>query len=414
MKSAHSPRSGWYTLRHRGFALFIVMRILSNFATQIVAVAVGWQIYDLSRNPADLGLVGLFQFAPALLLGLVAGAASDRFNRRAIGAVCLLVESVVALTILLLTATGAVSVAIIFMLLVLFGVARAFFNPASGSLLPNLVPKEDLSNAIALGTSAWQIGTVAGPAIGGILYGISAETAYGTAFAFFLAAAILIALIRKPSQKNVPEPPSWASLMGGITFIRGQRVVLGAIALDLFAVLLGGAVALLPAFARDVLDVGPWGLGLLRSASGLGSLAMGLYLTTRPIRDHSGLIMLAAAGAFGVFTVVFGLSGLAWLSILMLFLMGAMDMVSVNIRETLIQLWTPDWLRGRVNAVSMLFIGASNELGAFRAGMVAALIGVVPAVVVGGLGTVAIAGLWVRLFPELRRIRALTAPEHPA
>jgi MFS family permease len=401
------PRTGWRALRHRGFALFMAMRIVSQFGTQIVTVAVGWQVYDLTRNPADLGLVGLFEFAPALLLVLATGAASDRFNRRVIAAVCLLAEGVVAATILSFTWQGTIGVGIIFFLLVLFGTARAFFNPATQSLVPNLVPEEDLSSAIALSSASWQVATVVGPAVGGLLYGISAEVAYGGAVFCFLFGAVCAALIPRPPQKTMAEPPSWQSLSAGVRYIRGERVVLGAISLDLFAVLLGGAIALLPAYARDILDVGPWGLGFLRSATGVGSLAMGLYLTTVPIRDHAGVAMFVAAALFGAFTVVFGISTIVWLSIVMLLLTGAADMISVYIRETLIQLRTPDWVRGRVNAVNMVFIGASNELGAFRAGMVAAVIGVVPAVVIGGVGTIAVAGLWAWWFPELRRIRHL-------
>ena len=400
-----SPGTGWSAMRHRGFALFIAMRIVSQFGTQVIAVAVGWQVYDLTRNPADLGLVGLFQFAPALLLLLVTGAVCDRYNRRIIAAICLAGEGLCAAAILYLTWTGQISVGLIFFLLVLFGVARAFVNPATQSLIPNLVPEKDLSSAIALASSSWQVSTVVGPALGGLLYGIAAEVAYGAAFFFFLFAAACVALIPKPPQKTNAERPTWESLSAGIRYIWGEKVVFGAVSLDLFATLLGGALALLPAYARDILDVGPWGLGFLRSAGGVGSLAMGLYLTSVPIRDHAGKAMFIAAVFFGLFTIVFGVSTIVWLSILMLLAMGAADMISVYIRETLIQLRTPDWVRGRVNAVNMVFIGASNELGAFRAGMVAAFIGVVPAVVIGGAGTIAVAGLWAYWFPDLRKIR---------
>lgn len=402
-----SAQSGWSALRHRGFALFIAMRIISQFGTQIIAVAVGWQVYDLTRNPADLGLVGLFQFAPAFFLILVTGAAADRYNRRMIAGICFVGEAICSAVILYLTWTGTITVGIIFFLLVLFGVGRAFVNPATQSLVPNLVPEKDLPSAVALASSSWQVATIVGPAIGGVLYGIGAEIAYGAAFAFFLIGALCAFLIPKPPHKTVPERPSWRSLSAGLRYIWNEKIVLGAISLDLFAVLLGGAMALLPAFARDILDVGPWGLGLLRSASGVGSLAMGLYLTSRPIRDNAGVMMFVAVALFGLFNIVFGLSTIVWLSILMLFAMGAADMVSIYVRETLIQLRTPDWVRGRVNAVNMVFIGASNELGAFRAGMVAALIGVVPAVLVGGIGTIAVAGLWAWWFPELRKVRRL-------
>ena len=378
------------------------------FGTQIISVAVGWQVYDLTRNPADLGLVGLFQFAPALLLLLVTGAVSDRFNRRSVAAICLFGQALAAAILLTLTSLSLINVNLVFLTVFFFGIGRAFVNPATNSLLPNLVPQKDLASAIAFGSSSWQIGIVAGPALGGLLYGIAAEVAYGAAVACFGFAALLMAAIPKPSQRTGTEPPSWRSVVAGIRFIWHDRIVLGATSLDLFAVLLGGAVALLPAYARDILDVGPWGLGFLRSANGVGSLAMGLYLTTWPLRNHVGAIMLISASFFGASTVIFGVSTIVWISILLLFVMGAMDMVSVYVRETLIQLRTPDELRGRVNAVSMTFTAASNEIGAFRAGMVAALLGVVPAVVIGGLGTIAIAGLWARLFPELRRIRYIS------
>jgi MFS family permease len=401
------PRSGWHVLRHRGFALFFVMRVLSAMATQVVAVAVGWQVYDLTRNPAHLGLIGLFQFAPALLLVLVTGAAADRFNRRMITAVCLAGEGLCTAAILFLTWQGTINIGTIFVLLILFGICRAFVNPATQSLVPNLVPGKELSSAIALSTSSWEVATIAGPAIGGLLYGIGPEVAYGAAFVLFLFAAASVALIPKPPQKTVAIPPSWRSLSAGLRYIRGEKVVFGAITLDLFVVLLGGVIALLPVYARDILYVGPWGLGLMHSAMGVGSLGMALYLTSRPIRDHAGRAMLVAALVFGLSTVVFGVSSIVWLSIAMLAVMGAADMISMYVRQTLVQLRTPDEVRGRVNAATLVFTGASNEIGGFRAGMVAALIGAVPAVVVGGAGIMAVVGLWAHKFPELRRARHL-------
>ena len=383
-------------------------RFCTTFATQIVSVAVGWQIYDLTRDPFDLGLVGLVQFAPSLLLVLVTGAVSDRFNRRMIVAICQFIEAICAGLLLYLVWTGDVTVPAIFATLVAFGVARAFMNPASQSLIPNLVPAEALASAIALSSSSWQIAVILGPVAGGLLYGLGADIAYFAAVAIFIAAAILIALVPRPPQKTVPEPANWTTVIAGFRYVWHEKIVLGAISLDLFAVLLGGAVALLPAYARDVLDVGPWGLGLLRSAPGIGAIVVALVLAVRPIRDHAGLIMFACVALFGAFTLTFGLSTLVWLSVAALALAGAADMVSVYIRETLIQLWTPDAVRGRVNAVNMVFIGASNELGEFRAGSVAALIGLVPAVVIGGIGTIAVAGLWMFMFPALRKARHLS------
>jgi MFS family permease len=404
------PPGGSGAFRHRGFTLFWIARFLNNLAAQIVSVAVGWQVYDLTRNPFDLGLVGLIQFAPALLLVLVTGAASDRYNRRAIVAVCQIAEGGAAAALVWLTATGAVSVGLIFAVLLGFGIARAFIGPASQSLIPNLVPLADLPGAIAVSTSAWLLSGIAGPALGGLLYGFSAEFAYGTAFALFVAAAVLVFNVPKPLQKTMREPVSWTALVAGVRYVFRDKIVLGAVSMDLFAVLLGGAVALLPAYARDILDAGPLGLGFLRSAAGVGAIVTAALLAARPIRDHAGRIMLIAVGAFGLATLVFGVSKNLWLSVAALTVAGAADMVSVYIRETLIQVWTPDSVRGRVSAVNQVFIGASNELGEFRAGTMAALIGLVPAVVAGGVGTIAVAALWARIFPQLRDTRTLVPP----
>ncbi len=405
----HDPRGA---LRHKGFVFFWLSRFLASFAAQVVSVAVGWQIYDLTRNPFDLGLVGLSQFAPALVLVLITGIVSDRYNRRVIVGVSQLVEGACAAALVWLTFTHNVSPGLIFLLLVVFGTARAFMGPAAQSLIPNLVPQKDLASAIALSSSSWQVATICGPVAGGLLYGIGAEIAYGTAVLMFLLAAGLVMLVPKSPRRSIAEPATLATVLAGFRYVWKQKVVLGAISLDLFAVLLGGAVALLPAYARDILDVGPWGLGLLRSASGMGAVAVALYLAWRPIRDHAGIIMFACVGLFGAFTLLFGVSTIIWVSVVALALAGAVDMISVYVRETLIQLWTPDAVRGRVNAVNGVFVGASNELGEFRAGTMAALIGVVPAVVVGGIGTIAVAGIWALAFPALRKIRRLDKVEN--
>ncbi|MBL8894986.1 MAG: MFS transporter [Rhizobiales bacterium] len=400
-------KGGGAAFRHRGYLLYWLSRFLATFSTQIVSVAVGWQVYDLTRDPFDLGLVGLVQFLPALLLVLVTGAAADHFNRRLIMAICQAVEAICCAILLFLVWTQHGSVTPIFAVLILFGVARAFLGPAQSSLVPNLVPPEDLSNAIAWNSSAWQVATIVGPVAGGLLYGLNAETAYGTALALMCAAALLVLLVPKPPQKTSRQATSLETLFAGFRYVWSEKVVLGAISLDLFAVLLGGATALLPVYARDILETGPWGLGLLRSAPGIGAIAVALYLARNPIRDHAGLIMFASVAGFGLATIVFGFSTIVWLSILALLFMGAFDMVSVYVRETLLQLWTPDLVRGRVNAVNMVFVGASNELGEFRAGISAALIGTVPAVVVGGAGTVLVALLWSKWFPQLRQARHL-------
>ena len=292
-------------------------------------------------------------------------------------------------------------------MLAVFGVARAFFGPASASLVANLVPKEDFANAVAWNSSAWQTATIVGPVAGGLLYGLSAEAAYVTATLFMAGSALLVFTIPKPEQRSHADKPTLDTLFAGFRYIWGEKIVLGAISLDLFAVLLSGAVALLPVYARDILELGPWGLGLLRAAPGIGAILVAIWLTGHPIRDHAGIVMFIFVALFGVFTVLFGVSTIPWLSIVALALLGATDMISVYVRETLIQLWTPDAVRGRVNAVNMVFVGASNELGEFRAGVMAALIGTVPAVVFGGVGAVAVAGIWALLFPELRKVRHL-------
>jgi MFS family permease len=393
--------------RHRSYAFYWTSRFVATFAAQIVSVAVGWQVYDLTRDPFDLGIVGLVQFLPSLLLVLATGAAADRFNRRLIMTICLLLEGVVCFALLALVWSGTRSVVPIFAILILFGVARAFLGPASQSLLPNLVPPEDLANAIAWNSSSWQIATIVGPVAGGLLYGLSEYAAYGTALVLMIAASILVMIIPKPPQRMAGQRKSLAELFAGFRYVWSEKVVLGAISLDLFAVLLGGATALLPVYARDILHAGPWGLGLLRSAPGMGALLVAAWLTRNAIRDHAGLIMFVFVAGFGFFTVVFGASTAIWLSVLALALMGACDMISVYVRETLIQLWTPDEVRGRVNAVNMVFIGASNELGEFRAGLSAAWIGAVPAVIFGGAGTMLVALLWAIWFPQLRKVKHL-------
>lgn len=402
-----APPSQWAAFRHRPYLIYWSARAAAVFAAQIQIVAIGWQVYDLTRNPLDLGLIGLSQFLPALLLVLVTGAVADRFPRRAIMIICLAIEAAVAGALLTFTALGGGSVLIIFALLATFGTARAFFGPAVQSLLPNIVPPNMLANAIALNSSAWQLATILGPVAGGLLYGISPLAAYGSATGLLVLAALLATQIPRPDQHRESEPRSWDTILAGFRYIWKEKIVLGAISLDLFAVLLGGATALLPVYARDILDVGPVGLGMLRAGPGIGAIAVALWLTTHSIKDHAGLYMFLFVGVFGAMTAVFGLSTIPWLSIAALILLGGADMVSVYVRETLIQLWTPDRLRGRVNAVNMVFIGASNELGEFRAGVMAAFIGAKVTVVAGGIGTLVIAAAWARLFPDLRKARRL-------
>lgn len=402
-----SPDQRYAAFRHGAFLRYWLARFMATFATQIVSVAVGWQIYDLTRDPFDLGLVGIIQFAPSLLLVLVTGAVADRFGRRLIMGLAAALEMLCAGALVLLTMHGVAGPGPIFVVLALFGVARAFFGPASASLVANLVPEKDFANAVAWNSSAWQTATIVGPVAGGLIYGIAAEASYGTAVVMMAVAALLILTIPRPAQHTETVQPTLSSLFDGFRYIWREKIVLGAISLDLFAVLLGGATALLPVYARDILELGPWGLGLLRAAPGVGAIAVAMWLAGHPIRDHAGIILLAFVGMFGAFTAVFGVSTIPWLSIAALALLGAADMISVYVRETLIQLWTPDRLRGRVNAVNQVFVGASNELGEFRAGMMATFFGTVPAVLFGGAGAIAVAGLWAWLFPALRRIRHL-------
>lgn len=396
---------------YRGFVFYWFSRFFNVFSIQIVAVAVGWQLYEETRDPFLLGLVGLVQFAPALVLVLVTGVAADRFSRRRIMGVCIALEALTVGGIVVFWALherGSAAVWPLFALLTVFGVARAFLGPAVQSLVANLVPREAFGNAVAWNSSSFQIATISGPALGGLLYGLDPMAPYALAFLLFTVASSLTFLIPKARQRSGSERPSLSMMLAGLRYIWSQPVVLGAISLDMFAVLLGGTTALLPAIAHDVLDVGPWGLGFLRSATGVGAVLMALYLMRYPIRDRAGHVMFAAVCFYGVFVIVFGLSTTVWLSVVALALIGAADMVSVYIRATLVQLATPDDVRGRVSAVNMLFIGASNDLGEFRAGMSAGLFGVVPAVVLGGAGSLIVAGVWAWLFPDLREKRYLS------
>lgn len=393
--------------RHGPFLRYWLSRFLATFATQIVSVAVGWQIYDLTRDPMDLGYVGLVQFAPALLLVLVTGATADRFGRRLVMGISTAIEALCAVALIALTLQGLSGPGPVFAVLLVFGVARAFLGPAAASLVANLVPPEDFANAVAWNSSAWQTATIVGPVAGGLLYGVGATFAYLVAALFMAGATILILSLPKPPQKSEVDKPTLETLFAGFRYIWSEKIVLGAISMDLFAVLLGGAVALLPVYARDILELGPWGLGLLRAAPGMGAIVVAMWLAGHPIKDHAGIIMLFFVGLFGVFTIVFGISTMPWLSIAALAGLGAADMVSVYVRETLIQLWTPDRVRGRVNAVNMVFVGASNELGEFRAGTMAAWIGTVPAVIFGGIGAIGVAAMWAWIFPALRKARHL-------
>lgn len=398
--------------RHVGYRRYFFSRFLAYFAIQIISVAVGWQIYDLTRDPFDLGLIGLFQFLPSLVLILVTGSVADRYNRRMIMGICMVISTLCAVALLTLTVTGLFSPWPVYAILVVFGIERAFLAPASQSLAPNLVPPEDLPNAIAWNSTSWQTAMIVGPVAGGLIYGFGSVAPYTVGVCFFAAAALMVFAIPKPAARSKAPVQSWETITAGFRYIKAEKVVLGAISLDLFAVLLGGAVALMPVFARDILDLGPWGLGLLRAAPGVGAVGMAVWLAAHPIRHRAGFYMFTGVALFGLGTVVFGLSATPWVSIAALVIMGAADMISVYVREILITLWTPDELRGRVNAVNMVFVGASNELGEFRAGMMASGFGAVFAVAFGGAGTLLVSALWALGFPQLRKIDTLDVPKH--
>ena len=379
--------------RHSSYTRYFFSRFLTSFGAQVVSVSVAWQMYDETRNPALLGWIGLVQFLPALLLVVVTGNAADRLGRRLVMGCGALVMMSCAASILMLVLAGNFNPMLVLAILTLFGTARAFYGPAATSLAVNLVPREDFPNAVSWITSSWQMATIGGPVIGSLLYGLAPEAAYGTATCLFIAAAALIFSIPRPNQIVSREPPTLASILGGFSYIWNNKVVLGAVSLDLFAVLLGGAVALMPIYARDILQVGELGLGLLRAAPGIGAIIAIALITAVPIRDHAGWILLAAVAMFGLATAVFGASTLAWVSILALMCVGGFDMVSVYVREIILQLWTPDAVRGRVNAVNSIFVGASNELGETRAGFMAAVAGPVFTVVAGGFAAMGIATL---------------------
>jgi MFS family permease len=397
--------------RHSSYTRYFFSRFLTSFAAQVVSVSVAWQMYDETRDPALLGWIGLVQFLPALLLVVVTGNAADRLGRRLVMGCGALVMMSCAASILMLVLAGNFNPMLVLAILTLFGTARAFYGPAATSLAVNLVPREDFPNAVSWITSSWQMATIGGPVIGSLLYGLAPQAAYGTATCLFIAAATLIFSIPKPNQIVSREPPTLASILGGFSYIWNNKVVLGAVSLDLFAVLLGGAVALMPIYARDILHVGELGLGLLRASPGIGAIIAIALITAFPIRDHAGWILLAAVAMFGLATAVFGASTLAWLSILALMCVGGFDMVSVYVREIILQLWTPDAVRGRVNAVNSIFVGASNELGETRAGFMAAIAGPVVTVVAGGFAAIGIATLSILVFPQLRKIRTLDAQE---
>jgi MFS family permease len=391
-------------LHHRPFALFLSARVCSSFAFQMQSVAIGWQVYALTGSAFDLGLIGLAQFLPIMVLTLAVGHVADRYDRRRIVAVCQAIEFATSATLAVGVAMGWLGVNGILGGVTVLGAARAFESPTLSALMPGLVEDAQLQHASAWSASANQTATIIGPACGGLLYAVDAPIPFGFAAVLFLLAASLVALIRMDRPVSAREPATWHSVLSGITFIWSRPAVLGAISLDLFAVLLGGATALLPIYARDILHTGSWGLGVLRAAPAVGALLTSIVLARHPLRRRAGRFMFGAVVLFGVATIVFALSRSLAISLAALVLLGAADVVSVVIRFTLVQLRTPDAMRGRVSAVNMLFIGTSNQLGEFESGMTAALLGVVPAALLGGVATIGVAVLWMWLFPLLRDI----------
>jgi len=396
-------------LRERDFALLWGTNIVTGLAAQMILVAVGWQVYAIHRDPFDLGLIGLVEFVPLLLLALPAGQLADAVPRRAIIAASLALEVAIALLLLVVTLSGGRALWPYLALAAASGVAGGISAPALRALLPELVPTEVMAGAMALRSVGWQISVVAGPAVGGFVFSVSPKLLYALSAGLFVAGLGCVLALRKRPAARLPgsEAPGWASLVGGIRFLRRTPMVLGAILLDLFAVLFGGAIALAPVFARSILHVGPIGLGALRTAAAVGALAAALLLTRRPLRFPAGPTLLVVVAVFGVSMIGFGLSRWLPLSLAALAVGGFVDMVSVNIRSTTVALVTPNELRGRVTAVEMVFISASNELGAFESGVVASLVGTVTSVVAGGVATIAIALSWTRLFPSLAQLRRL-------
>ncbi|QGW19694.1 MFS transporter [Stutzerimonas degradans] len=389
-----------------GFAAFLAARLLAVFAMQIQAVVVAWQVYDITRDPLSLAYVGLAQFVPMLFLLLPAGDLIDRYDRKLILALSWLLEAACAAALLWLSLRGE-AVGYYYGVLVLYGCARAFTGPALSSLLPQIVPRKRLASAIAANSMIMRVATIGGPVLGGALYALgSGALTYGTCLIGFVLGTLLLwrVPVRFAERRETLTTGAWTRFTAGIGFIRSRPIILGTISLDLFAVLLGGVVALLPIYAQDVLEVGPTGLGLLRSAMAIGEVAVGLYLSVRPFDRHVGRVMFVAVALFGLANLVFALSTLFWLSFAALVVAGAADMVSVYIRSSLIQFSTPDAMRGRVNAVNMLFIGSSNELGEFRAGLSAAWLGAVPAALLGCACTLAVTGGWALGFKSLRQV----------
>src|SRR5216683_3945883 len=406
-----SGHSGLAAFHHIDFTLYQLERFCIVAALEMLSVAVGWQVYEITRRPLDLGFVGLAQFLPNVFLFLLAGHAADRFSRKNLLMICNLGFALCCALLIEISQHRLITVRPIYGVLLLLGVVRSFNSPAGRSLLPLLVPGEVFPNAVAWNATMFQAATILGPAIGGLLYALfrGPTGVYATSVAACAVATVALARIQVRSVIRPKEEVNLRTVLAGLDYIRTHRAILGSISLDLFAVLLGGSIALLPVYAREILHTGPWGLGLLRAAPGAGAATMAILLAYRPLRRRAGAIMLWCVAGFGVFTIVFGISHSLTLSLTALVLVGATDMVSIVVRGTLVQIATPDEVRGRVNAVDMIFIGASNELGEFESGLTAHWFGTVPAVILGGAGTLVVVALWAWMFPELRKVDKLTS-----
>jgi MFS family permease len=413
MIETESRHAGLAAFRHVDFLLYQVERFSIVAALEMQSVAVGWQVYEITRRPLDLGYVGLAQFLPNVFLFLLAGHTADRFNRKKVLLICNLAFAACSALLIEITRVGIHDARPIYGVLVLLGIARAFNSPAGRALLPALVPIEVFPNAVAWNSTAYQTAAILGPAIGGLLYALFGGPAgvYATSVVAGLIATVALSRVQVRPVEREKEEVSVRTVLAGLHYIWTHKIILGSISLDLFAVLLGGAVALLPVYAREILHTGPWGLGLLRAAPGTGAAFMAVLLAYQPLRKRVGKVMLFCVAGFGGFTIVFGISHSLVLSLISLVLVGACDMVSVVIRGTLVQIATPDAVRGRVNAVDMIFIGASNELGEFESGVTAHWFGTVAAVILGGVGTLLVVGLWAWMFPELREVERLTPVE---
>jgi MFS family permease len=397
-------------LSHRDFRRYLLSVFLGILAIQIQSVAVGWQIYAITRSPMALGYVGLAQFLPIMACTIPAGHLADRYDRRLILAASYLAEAVAAGLFMALALSASAVIWPFYIVLAIFGAARAFAGPAAQSFVPMLVPTEQFPQAVAWSSSMFSVAVIAGPALGGAIYILGPAVAYAVCLALFVSIAILTMGIRSRSARHPAETDLTAleRLTAGISYVRSKPLLLGSFSLDLFAVLLGGATALLPIYARDILHVGPVGFGLLRSAPAFGAAILGYVLGRIAMQRNAGISMFACVAIFGIATIVFGLSRNFALSIAALIVLGASDLFSVYVRNTITQLATPDAMRGRVTAVKLLFVGASNELGEFESGLTATLFGTVPSVVIGGVGTLAIVAIWLRLFPSLREVDRLS------